>query len=151
MPPIGDAEMSNEVVVYTAGVYDMFHVGHLNLLRMAKGLGTRLIVGVSTDEVVNSYKPSKLIMSYDDRVAVVSAIRYVDLCVPQRTRDKMDSWRKLKFDVLAIGDDWFGKDDYVEYERQLASVGVKVVYLPYTGSVSSTKLRERIMALPGSA
>lgn len=143
--------MSNEVVVYTAGVYDMFHVGHLNLLRMAKGLGTRLIVGVSTDEVVNSYKPSKLIMSYDDRVAVVSAIRYVDLCVPQRTRDKMDSWRKLKFDVLAIGDDWFGKDDYVEYERQLASVGVKVVYLPYTGSVSSTKLRERIMALPGSA
>jgi glycerol-3-phosphate cytidylyltransferase len=136
--------MSNEVVVYTAGVYDMFHVGHLNLLRMAKGLGTRLIVGVSTDEIVASYKASKLIMSYEDRASIVSAIRYVDLCVPQRTRDKMDTWRKLKFDVLAIGDDWFGKDDYLEYERQLASVGVKVVYLPYTSSISSTKLREQI-------
>jgi glycerol-3-phosphate cytidylyltransferase len=133
--------MAGNVVVYTAGVFDMFHVGHLNLLRSAKSLGDKLIVAVSTDEVVESYKPGQLVMPYFDRFAIVSAIKYVDVCIPQKSRDKMEAWQKLKFDILAIGDDWFGRKDYAEYEAQLASVGVKVVYIPYTEGVSSTALK----------
>lgn len=133
--------MAAPVVVYTAGVFDMFHVGHLNLLRAARGLGDRLIVAVSTDEVVESYKPGQLVMPYAHRFEIVSAIRYVDVCVPQKSRDKMEAWRKLKFDVLAIGDDWFGRSDYAAYEAELASVGVRVVYIPYTDGVSSTALK----------
>lgn len=133
--------MAAPLVVYTAGVFDMFHIGHLNLLRSARGMGDRLIVAVSTDEVVESYKPGQLVMPYSHRFEIVSAIRYVDVCIPQKNRDKMDAWRKLKFDILAIGDDWFGRSDYVAYEAELAAVGVKVVYIPYTDRVSSTCLK----------
>jgi glycerol-3-phosphate cytidylyltransferase len=133
--------MATPIVVYTAGVFDMFHVGHLNLLRAAKGLGDKLIAAVSTDEVVESYKPGQLVMPYAHRFEIVSSIKYVDVCVPQKNRDKMDAWRKLKFDILAIGDDWFGRSDYVEYEAELQSVGVRVVYVPYTDSISSTHLK----------
>lgn len=139
-----DDAMNDATVVYTAGVFDMFHVGHLNILKRAKGLGDRLIVGVCTDELVSTYKSAPPMMRYEDRAEIVSAIRFVDLCIPQLDRDKLDAWRRLKFDILAVGDDWYGKQDYVTYEEQLKQVGVKVVYLPYTGSVSSTKLRERI-------
>jgi glycerol-3-phosphate cytidylyltransferase len=133
--------MTGPVVVYTAGAFDIFHIGHLNLLRSAKGLGDKLIVAVSTDEVVESYKPGHLVMTYSHRFEIVSAIKYVDVCIPQKNRDKMDAWRKLKFDILAIGDDWFGRSDYALYEAELNSVGVKVVYIPYTENVSSTHIK----------
>lgn len=136
--------MSSAITVYTAGVYDMFHVGHLNLLLAARGLGDRLIVGVSTDEVVESYKPGKLVIPYEYRHRIVSALRCVDVCIPQTDRDKLQTWQKLKFDVLAIGDDWFGRDDYQQYEQALKDVGVKVVYIPYTAAVSSTQLRTKV-------
>jgi glycerol-3-phosphate cytidylyltransferase len=135
--------MSKPVVVYTAGVFDMFHIGHLNMLRTAKGLGDKLIVGVSTDEVVEEYKPGQLVIPYEHRTEIVSAIKYVDVCVPQRSRDKFEAWRRLKYDVLAVGDDWFGRENFAEYERKLNEVGVKVVYIPYTAGISSSALRNR--------
>jgi glycerol-3-phosphate cytidylyltransferase len=129
--------------VYTAGVFDMLHMGHINLLEMAAGLGERLIVGVSTDEVVESYKPGHLVVPYEDRVRLVSAVKWVDAVVPQRERNKLEAWRRLKYDVLAVGDDWFGDATFALWERQLAEVGVTTVYLPYTPGVSSTMIRAK--------
>lgn len=135
--------MLDPVVVYTAGVYDMFHVGHLNLLKMAKGLGDKLIVAVSTDDLVERHKPGQLVIPYEQRAEIVSAIKYVDVCVPQKDRDKFEAWKRLKYNVLAVGDDWFGREDFEVYEKKLTAVGVKVVYLPYTEHISSSILRRR--------
>lgn len=128
---------------YTTGVYDMFHIGHLNILRRAKEQCEHLIVGVSTDEVVNSYKHHLPVIPYEDRAAIVKAIRYVDEVVPQESMDKFEAWQNLKFDVMFHGDEWKGTDLYNEYERKFAAVGVKIVYLPHTDGISSTMLRER--------
>jgi glycerol-3-phosphate cytidylyltransferase len=130
-----------KMIVYTCGVFDMFHIGHLNMLRNAKGLGDILIVAVSTDELVESYKPGSLIIPYEHRSAIISSINYVDVCIPQTSRDKYVAWQKLKYDVLVVGDDWYGKSDYEEYDSRLSSIGVKTVYLPYSQGISSTKLR----------
>ncbi len=121
----------------------MFHIGHLNILRRAKEQCEHLIVGVSTDEVVNSYKHHLPVIPYEDRAAIVKAIRYVDEVVPQESMDKFEAWQNLKFDVMFHGDEWKGTDLYNEYERKFAAVGVKIVYLPHTDGISSTMLRER--------
>lgn len=136
--------MGKETVVYTSGTFDMFHIGHLNLLRQAKGMGDRLIVGVSTDEVVEDYKPGKLVISFEDRIQIVAAISFVDAAVPQRTRDKYEAWERLRYDVLVVGDDWYGREEFRGFERRLQEVEVRTVYLPYTNSVSSTILRKRL-------
>lgn len=138
--------MDRELTVYTCGAFDLFHVGHLNVLKAARALGTRLIVGVSTDEIVEAYKPGCLHVPYEQRVAIVSSLRCVDACVPQRDRDKFLAWQRLKYDILAVGDDWYGTDAFITYERKLAKVGVKVCYLPYTQGVSSSKIREELRA-----
>lgn len=127
--------------VYTCGTFDMFHVGHLNMLKAAKGLGEKLVVGVSTDEVVESYKPGSLVVPYEQRFQIVSSIKYVDVCVAQTDRDKYKAWERLQYDVLVVGDDWFGKPDFNEYQEKLSRRGVKVVYLPYTPGVSSSMIR----------
>jgi glycerol-3-phosphate cytidylyltransferase len=134
--------MRKKVVVYTCGAFDLFHVGHLNILRAAKALGDKLIVGVSTDEVVEDYKPGQLVVPYEQRLQIVSAIKYVDTCVPQTDRDKFKAWQRLKYDILAVGDDWYGTDDFIGYERELAKVGAKVCYLPHTKGVSSSDFRK---------
>jgi glycerol-3-phosphate cytidylyltransferase len=121
----------------------MLHLGHINLLEMAAGMGERLIVGVSTDEVVESYKPGHLVVPYEDRVRLVSAVKWVDAVVPQRDRNKLEAWKRLKYDVLAVGDDWFGDATFAAWERQLAEVGVTTVYLPYTTGVSSSLIRAK--------
>ncbi len=123
----------------------MFHVGHLNLLMNAKNCCEHLIVAVSTDEVVEANKHKAPIIKYEDRVRIVEAIRYVDEVVPQTDyADKVGAAKKYGIDVMFVGDDWKGTPQWEGYERQLALVGVRIVYLPYTEGVSSTKLADVI-------
>ena len=138
--------MDKTVIGYTTGVFDMFHVGHLNLIRRAREKCDRLIVGVSTDEVVEQYKGHRPIIPYAERVEIVKAIRYVDEVVPQTTMDKFAAWEKLRFDRLFHGNDWKGSAMYNEVEAKLAAVGVEVVYFPYTSGTSSTLLGEALRA-----
>lgn len=135
--------MKKYKIGYTTGVFDMFHIGHLNILRRAKEQCEYLIVGVSTDEVVESYKHHKPVIPFNDRAAIVEAIQYVDKVVPQATMDKFDAWESLKFDVMFHGSEWKNTELYNEYERRFAIVGVEIVYLPHTDGISSTMLRER--------
>lgn len=134
------------IIGYTAGVYDLFHIGHLNLLRNAKALCDKLIVGVTTDELV-AYKHKKAVIPFSERMDIVRAIRYVDAVVPQETLDKCELWHKLRFDVLFVGDDWYASEQWTEYEERLRNVGVKVVYFPYTKGTSSTLLNDALSRL----
>ena len=132
------------IVGYTTGVFDMFHVGHLNLLARAREQCDRLIVGVSTDDVVLDYKKHAPIVPYAERVAIVKAIRYVDEVVPQTSMDKFAAWEVWHFNRLFHGNDWKGSAMYNEVEAKLKAVGVEVVYFPYTQGTSSTLLAERL-------
>ena len=131
-----------KVIVYAAGVWDMFHVGHLNLLRSAKALGDILIVGISTDELVLEYKGHHPLLSYEDRSAVVAACRYVDAVVPQRSLEKDEQLAKLDADILVVGDDWWERK--VKGHDFMVKHGRRVVYLPYTAGRSSSILREAL-------
>tara|TARA_Y100000591_G_scaffold327955_1_gene353433 strand:+ start:211 stop:630 length:420 start_codon:yes stop_codon:yes gene_type:complete len=134
------------IIGYTTGVYDLFHVGHLNLLRNAKGMCDKLIVGVTTDELV-SYKNKKSIIPHHERMEIVKAIKYVDSVVPQETMDKFEIWKKLKFDVMFVGDDWYNTEKWEDIEKQFNKADVKVVYFPYTKGISSTLLNETLKTL----
>jgi len=131
---------------YTSGVYDLFHVGHLNLLRNAKGMCEKLIVGVTTDNLV-SYKNKKAVIPFSERTQIVQAIEYVDAVVPQDDMDKFKTWEKLKFDIMFVGDDWYKSEKWEELDKQFKDVGVKIVYFPYTKGTSSTLLNETLLKL----
>lgn len=136
--------MKKYKVGYTTGVFDMFHIGHLNIIRRAKEQCDFLIVGVSTDEVVQSYKNKTPIIPFSERIAIVEAIKYVDKVVPQKSMDKMEAWKELKFDALFHGSDWKNSDMYNKIENEFKKVGVDVVFLPHTEGVSSTMLVKKI-------
>ena len=129
-----------KIIGYTTGVYDMFHIGHLNILQQAKERCDYLIVGVSTDELVQKEKNKKPVIPFDERCRIIDAIRYVDLVVPQENKDKMAAWRKYNFDKMFVGSDWKGTVQWNQYEEQFSSVNVEIIYLPYTDGVSSTEL-----------
>ena len=131
-----------KIIGYTTGVFDMFHIGHLNILKRAKEQCDYLIVGVSTDEVVEEYKKKTPIIKFEERISIVEAIKYVDEVVPQTTMDKMEAWKQLKFDVMFHGSDWKGSDMYNHIIEKFNNVGVKVIFLPHTEGVSSTLLTE---------
>ena len=133
---------------YTTGVFDLFHIGHLNILRRAKERCEHLIVGVSTDELVEEYKHKKPVIPFEERIAIVAAIRYVDEVVPQTSMDKLMAWETLRFDALFHGDDWKGSSLYRDYEARFVAAGVDVVYFPHTQGVSSTELSELISKMP---
>lgn len=133
------------VIGYTTGVFDMFHIGHLNILRRAKEQCDYLIVGVSTDEVVMEYKKHTPVIPFEERLAIVGAIKYVDKAVAQTSMDKLAAWEDLHFDVMFHGSDWKGSDLYRAYEEAFDKVGVKVVFLPHTEGVSSTILRDKLL------
>lgn len=135
--------MKKYKVGYTTGVYDMFHVGHLNLLRRAKEQCDYLIVGVTVDELVK-YKGKTAIIPFEDRIQIVEAIKYVDKAVPQENMNKLEAWEKYRFDVMFVGDDWKGTDKWKKFEEEFNDRGVDIVYFPYTKKVSSTMLREQI-------
>lgn len=127
---------------YTTGVFDMFHIGHLNILKNAKEHCEYLIVGVSTDEVVKSYKQKAPIIPFEERFAIVEALKCVDKAVPQVSMDKMEAWKELHFDAIFHGTDWKGSDMYNKMIEDFKNVGVDVVFLPHTDGISSTLLSE---------
>ena len=131
-------------VGYTTGVYDMFHIGHLNIIKRAKEQCDYLIVGVSTDELVESYKKKTPVICFEDRCAIVESIKYVDKVVPQVSMDKMEAYKNMKFNALFHGNDWQGSDMYNKIVEEFSSVGVDVVFLPHTEGISSTLLKERL-------
>ena len=129
--------IAGKTVVYTSGTFDMLHINHLRLIEYARGLGDILIVGVNTDELVASYKSTPMI-PFEDRIALMRAIKGPDLVIPQHSLDHTDKVAKLKFDILVLGDDWVGKYDYLEDQ------GVTVVYTPYGRGTSSSSLKKKI-------
>lgn len=132
------------VIGYTTGVFDMFHIGHLNILRKAKEMCDYLIVGVSTDECVQSYKDKLPIIPFEQRCAIVEAIKYVDEVVPQTSMNKLDFLKQRHFDVMFHGDEWKGTELYNNYEREFALYNARIEYLPHTDGISSSQLREKI-------
>ena len=139
--------MKKYKVGYTTGVFDMFHIGHLNILKKAKEQCDYLIVGVSTDEVVKSYKNKTPIIPFEERIAIVQELKCVDKAVPQTSMDKMKAWEKYHFDALFHGSDWKGSDMYNKMIKEFLAVGVDVVFLPHTDGVSSTLLSEVLYKL----
>lgn len=135
--------MNKRIIGYTCGVYDMFHIGHLNILKNCKGMCDKLIVGVTTDELVD-YKNKKVVIPFEDRIEIVRSIKYVDVAIAQKDMDKVAACKKLKVDYLFVGDDWYETDKWKEYEKELKKIGTKVIYFPYTDKISSTKLRSII-------
>lgn len=134
------------IIGYTTGVFDLFHVGHLNMLKNAKGMCDKLIVGVTTDELV-SYKHKKAVIPFEERMEIVRNIRYVDAVVPQDSMDKFEMWKKLKFDIMFVGDDWYGTDKWKAYDEQFQEVGVKIIYFPYYKGTSSTLINQTLLEL----
>ncbi len=128
------------VIGYTTGVFDLFHVGHLNLLRNAKGLCDTLIVGVTVDELVGYKKCTKPVIPFTERLEIIQSISYVNLAVAQDNMDKLEAYNKYKFNILFVGDDWYGTEKWHEIECTLSDLGVRTIYLPYTKSTSSTKI-----------
>jgi len=136
----------DQIIGYTSGVFDLFHVGHVRLLQRAKSLCDKLIVGVSTDELV-SYKVKKAVMPFEERAKIIASIKYVDTVVPQETMDKMDAWKKLKFDVMFVGDDWYKTEKWEIIEKKFRKVGVKIIYFPYTKGTSSTLINDILVKI----
>ena len=132
------------IVGYTTGVFDMFHIGHLNIIRRAKEKCDYLIVGVSTDEVVQSYKNKTPIIPYEQRAAIVKAIKYVDEVGPQTTMDKVEFLKARHFDVMFHGDEWKGTELYKKYEDEFVKYGARIEYLSHTDGISSSMLRDII-------
>ena len=128
---------------YTAGVYDLFHVGHLNLLKNAKGMCDKLIVGVTTDELV-TYKGKHAMIPFEDRLEIVRNIKFVDAVVPQSDMDKLTMCKKLGASYLFVGDDWYGTEKWQNYEKEFEAAGIKIIYFPYTKGISSTKITEAL-------
>jgi glycerol-3-phosphate cytidylyltransferase len=132
---------------YAPGVYDLFHVGHLNLLSRARGLCDHLVAGVVSDELAALAKGRAPVVPLPERLEIVRSIRFVDEAVEEVLPEKIDTWRVVGFDVIFKGDDWKGTPKGDKLERDMASVGVEVVYLPYTVHTSSTQLRQALDAL----
>lgn len=134
------------IVGYTTGVYDLFHIGHLNLLRNAKAMCDKLIVGVTTDELV-SYKFKRSVIPFNERLEIVRSIRYVDAVIPQESMDKMEMWDKIRFDIMFVGDDWYKSEKWEQLEAEFRNVGVKIIYFPYTKGTSSTLINETLLKI----
>ena len=129
--------IAGKTVVYTSGTFDMLHANHIKMLEYARSLGDILIVGVNTDELVESYK-SQPIIPFDERIALMKALKYPDIVIPQHSLDHTDKVKKLHFDIFVVGDDWTGKYDYLKEQ------GVDVIYFPYGKGVCSSELKNRI-------
>lgn len=132
---------------YAAGAYDLFHVGHLNILKRAKSQCDFLIAGVVSDEMLESSKGRRPVIPLTERLEIVGSINYVDRAYAETLPNKLDTWQELKFDIFFKGDDWRGTRKGLELERKFAAVGVEVIYFPYTINTSSTLLRQALAAL----
>jgi len=131
---------------YTTGVFDMFHVGHLNILRQAKENCDYLIVGVSSDELVESYKNKTPIIPFEHRKEIVESIKYVDEVVIQSHRDKMKSFHEIGFDIMFVGSDWKGSELFNVLEKELKKYNATIYFFQYTDGISSTRLKKILAA-----
>ena len=129
---------------YTTGVFDLFHVGHLRLLKRAAQSCDFLTVGVTSDELATSVKGISPTIPYSERLEIVESIDVVDRAVEQSSYDKLAAWKNLRFDVMFVGDDWKGTPQWNEYESIFEARGVEIIYLPYTLHTSSTLLRDLV-------
>jgi len=129
--------IGTKTVVYTSGTFDMLHINHLKMLEYARALGDILIVGVNTDELVAEYKSSPII-PFEERIALMKALKMPDIVIPQKSLNHLDKIKKLHFDIFVVGDDWAGKYDYLEEH------GVTVVYFPYGEGINSSSLKDKI-------
>lgn len=129
--------LNEKSIIYTGGTFDMFHSNHVKMLEYARGLGEKLIVGVSTDELVCSYKEAPIV-PFEERIAIVRALKQPDVVIPQHSLEHTELVKKLHIDAFVIGDDWQGKYDYLE------ELGVKVFYFPYGAGASSTNIKKKI-------
>ena len=136
-----------KIIGYTTGVYDMFHIGHLNVIRSAKEMCDYLIVGVSTDELVRKEKQKTPVIPYEERAEIIASIRYVDQVVPQMDKNKLGAWERYHFHKMFVGSDWKDTPQWNRYEEQFAPLGVEIVYLPHTDGISSTMLSEIIKGI----
>ncbi|WP_342613886.1 adenylyltransferase/cytidyltransferase family protein [Peribacillus frigoritolerans] len=136
--------MNQYKIGYTTGVFDLFHVGHLNILKKAKENCEYLIVGVSTDELVMEYKSQQPVIPHNERMEIVAGIKYVDKVVSQTNRDKFTAWESLQFNRMFVGDDWKGDPLFNELEMKFKQVGVDIIYFPYTKGVSTSIVKEKI-------
>lgn len=139
--------MKKYYIGYTAGAFDMFHIGHLNLIRQAKQYCDILVVGVNSDQLIMDYKNKRTVICENERRDIVESIRDVDKAVIVSTLDKREAWKKYKFDVLFIGDDWKGSDRWNETEEYMRQLGVDVIYLSRTKGISSTEIREKLQCM----
>ncbi|MDO5035861.1 MAG: adenylyltransferase/cytidyltransferase family protein [Porphyromonas sp.] len=129
---------NGKTIVYTSGTFDMFHYNHLRMINYARALADILIVGVSTDELVKSYKPSPII-PFAERMQILEALKTPDIVIPQHTLDHTELVKKLNIDAFVVGDDWYGKYDYLREE------GVQVFYFPYGTGASTTNIKESVI------
>ncbi len=134
------------ILGYTTGVYDLFHIGHLNLLKNAKGMCDKLIVGVTSDKLVG-YKNKRSVIPFEERMEIVRNVKFVDAVIPQEDMDKFKVWEMLKFDIMFVGDDWADSDKWKVYEAKFKEVGVRIMYFPYTKGTSSTLINETLNKL----
>lgn len=125
---------------YTQGVFDLFHIGHLNLLKRAKERCDYLVVGVNGDDLVEAYKNKRPVIPEEQRMRIVEAIKYVDRCIIVGTLDKKAVWEEVGFDAVFIGDDWKGSERWIRTEEEMKKIGVKVIYLPRTDGICSSDL-----------
>lgn len=138
--------MGKKIIGYTSGVFDMFHIGHLNILKHAKENCDYLIVGVTTDDLV-SYKNTRTIIPFEERIKIVDAIGYVDRTIPQTNMDKMTVWEKYRFSRMFVGSDWKGTDKWNQIEKDFKEIGTDIMYFQYTEGTSSTKLKVALSTL----
>ena len=136
------------IIGYTTGVFDLFHVGHLNLFKNAKGMCDKLIVGVTVDELV-AYKGKKAMIPFEDRIELVRSCKYVDAAVPQYDMDKLSACKKLGAKFLFVVDDWYGTEKWKDYEKEFADAGIRIVYFPYTRGVSSSQIQKALEMVRG--
>lgn len=127
---------------YTTGVFDLFHIGHLNILKRARLECDYLIVGITTDELAMSIKGEKPFIPFEERMEIVESIKFVDEVVPQTSYNKMEAWNKLKFDRMFVGDDWKGTKEWIQIEKDFRKYNVEIIYFSYTTHTSSTILRD---------
>ena len=136
--------MKKDIIIgYTAGVFDLFHIGHLNLLKNAKGMCDKLVVGVTIDELV-TYKGKRAMIPFSDRIEIIRNIKCVDAAVPQYDMDKLSVCKKLGASILFVGDDWYATDKWKKYEEDFKKAGIRIIYFPYTKGVSSTKISKAL-------
>ena len=131
-----------KIIGYRAGAFDLFHIGHLNILKKAKQNCDFLIVGVNSDNLIKQYKNVSTVIPENERLEIISSIKYVDKAVLINNRDKLDAYNKYKFNRIFVGDDWKDSPSYNEAENLLKPYNVEFMYFPYTKGTSSTLIKK---------